>query len=294
MKKSIYAYLGVLMVGACTLPDAKEVNPARLKDAPAYSVSAVGAGTAGKVTTILFGQTTEFDITVVDAPGKIADVTSSISVPDYATSATDGNSLASLVGQETGTAKVILQPMATPADKKDRSFNFVINVMDSQVDIKTGVPAAKTTSITQSIILTAGPCVSDGIKAGNYSIISASGVLDGGGGTYNLDSLIVWNGLYGPPTVAITSTRSGLFTFSDITAQLWPIYYGRASPNASVDLCGTVVTGHTGSLTFSSRLFTVNGTLNSDGTITITWSYVKTSGTTPNPSANGTYTLKKI
>src|SRR6185295_3480041 len=142
MKKLIYTYLGLLMVGACTLPDAKEANPKVLKDAPAYGLTAVGAGTAGKVTTILFGQTTEFDIAVVDAPGKIADITSSVSVPDYATSATDNSSLAALVGQETGPAKVILQPMATPTDKKDRTFNFVINVTDSQVD-KNGAPAAK-------------------------------------------------------------------------------------------------------------------------------------------------------
>ena len=85
--------------------------------------------------------------------------------------------------------------------------------------------------------------------------------------------------------------------FNEITGGVWPAFYsGRANPALQVDLCGTTISGREGAVTAgagsaTARIFTIAGTQNGDGTITINWSYARVTGVTPANPAKGTYTL---
>ena len=50
----------------------------------------------------------------------------------------------------------------------------------------------------------------------------------------------------------------------------------------------------TGAGTAAARTFTITGVLNPDGTIDVTWSYVRNDGATPANPAKGTYTLTPV
>jgi len=308
MKRRIFYIAGVaLAMGACTLPDVKTINPPALLDAPAFNITPTPSTTNGMaggktgyngntigISYLAYGSSTDFAIDVVDAPGKVSDVTSSISVPEYGTVAVDASSLASLKGQTTGSTKVTVVAEADPDGKGlDRSCNLVFNVSDSQKDTESaGNP--KTASITWPSVLVR--CAWDGLPVGDYQVTAASGNFDGGT-AYDLSTIETDNG--GPIYVTIAMTRPGLYTMNEVTGGIWPIYYStRANPALSVDGCPTQIYGHVGSVTTgagttSTRVFTLNGTVNNDGTITMTWSYTRTQGTPASP-AQGTYTLTKI
>lgn len=297
-KKLFYILICFLGLASCSLPDYKDINPKPLKDSPAYNVTPAGSSqsTLLGTTYLLYGQSADFNIDVTDAPGKIADVSGVLSVPSYGTATTESSSLGALKGAEKGSTKITLKAMDTPVDGLDRSFNFDISVSDGQLDEK-GLPAGKITKVTRKVVLT-GPCLTSSIVAGTYKVTSATGILDFGT-PYTLASLEAAKG--GSITVVVSLTRPGLYSFNEITGGIWPLYYsGRANPALSIDLCGTTISGNaklttTGAGTTAQRKFTINGALNGDGTITITWSYVRqTGGSTPVPAANGTYTLTKI
>jgi hypothetical protein len=307
MKNRLFHFIILILTGgACTLPDVTTQNPPRLLDSPAFNVTPSGTGQAtangktgydGKTigtTYITYGSSVDFAIDVVDCPGKVASVTSSISVPTYSTGiAVDASSL---VGQETGSAKVNVKAMAAP-DGTDRAANLALSVTDAQISTDGNAP--KTTTVTWPVVLV--KCVGTGIAAGNYQVTAASGVLDGGA-PYSLADL---EAAYGDNIVmSVIQNRPGLYTIADATGGVWAsIYTTRALPTLAVDLCGTTVSGHEGLLTVGAivtsppsntiRTFTLNGTLNSDNTITIVWSYVKASAPPAIP-AHGTYTLTKI
>jgi hypothetical protein len=305
MKNRLFHFIILILTGgACALPDVTTQNPPRLLDSPAFNVTPSGdsQGTAnGKLgydgktigtTYIIYGSTVNFGIDVVDCPGKVAGVTSSISVPTYSTVTVDA---ASLVGQETGSAKVTVQAMAAP-DATDRSANLTFSVTDNQTSTDGNAP--KTTTVTWPVVFIKG-CVST-MAAGTYKVTAASGVLDGGT-PYTLASLEAnsHGGAGGPITFDITQNRPGFYTIGEGTGGVWTTFYPtRAIPALGADLCGTTVSGRpgfltTGAGTTSTRVFVINGTVNGDKTVTVTWSYTRTQGTPTNP-ANGTYTLTKI
>jgi len=308
MKNRLLQIITLALVGgACTLPDVKKFNPPTLLDGPAYVITPVASTSNGVAngktgfngitigtSYLAYGSSTDFSIDVVDCPGKVSDVTSSISVPDYGTVTVDATSLAALKGQTTGETKVTVVAEADPDGLGlDRSCNLVFNVSDSQKDTEAnGNP--KTASTTWPTVLVR--CAWDGLPVGDYQVTAASGNLDGGT-AYDLSTIEADNG--GPIYVTIAMTRPGLYTMDEVTGGIWPIYYsGRANPLLSVDGCPTQLYGHTGSVTTgagttSTRVFTLNATVNNDGTITMTWSYIRTQGTPTNP-AQGTYTLTKI
>ncbi len=313
MKKLIYIIGGLLTMGACTLPDVKKANPPVLLDAAAFNVTPTGDNQAvanGKLgydgktigtSYLVYGTSTDFAIDVTDAPGKVSDVTVSISVPDYITTANspavpvDASTLAALKGKTTGSTKATVSIMADP-DGVDRSCNLVFNVADSQKDVEAG-GAPKTASLTWPTVLV--KCIGTGIATGKYRVTAASGIGDGTDGSYTLADLEADYG--GPVVITITSTRPGLYTLSEASGGFMYDWYLSTRPALSVDLCNTTVSGHTGAVTSSGKpvvtgsyIFTLNGTLNSDGTISMTWSYVRAAGGTPSPAANGTYTLTKI
>jgi hypothetical protein len=302
MKNRLFHFIILILTGgACTLPDVTTQNPPRLLDSPAFNVTPSGdsQGTAnGKLgydgktigtTYIVYGSTVNFGIDVVDCPGKVGSVTSSISVPTYSTVTVDA---ASLVGQETGSAKVTVQAMTAPdATDTERSANLTFSVTDSQVSTDGNAP--KTTTVTWPVVLV--KCAGS-IAPGTYKVTAATGVLDGGT-PYDLTKLETDHG--GPVTFAVTQTRPGIYTLNDATGGVWPTYYStRALPTLGVNVCNTTVSGRPGQLTTgagttSTRVFVINGTVNGDKTVTVTWSYTRTQGTPTNP-ANGTYTLTKI
>lgn len=292
----------IVVLGSCTLPDYRDVNPKQLLDAPAYNITPSGSAQAtanGKtgfdgrtigITYVQYGGSVDFAIDVVDCPGKVADVSCAISVPSYATTTVDATTLTALKGQPTGSTKVTVVAEAAP-DANDRAANLVFNVADGQVD---GSGNPLTTTVTWPVVLVS--CVSTGITPGVYQVTDASGNLDGGA-TYDLATLEADHG--GSVFVTVSMPRPGLYTFNEVTGGIWSTYYtGRASPVLSTDLCNTTVSGHpglvtTGAGTSATRTFTIDGTLNNDNTITITWSYTRLQGTPASP-AQGTYTLTKL
>jgi hypothetical protein len=137
-----------------------------------------------------------------------------------------------------------------------------------------------------------------------YVVTAASGNLDGGG-AYTLEDL---EADFGEAIhVEITEDSPGRFTMDEVTGGVWPTYYsGRANPALGIELCGTTIGGIEGEVTAgagtaNARTFTIDGTDNGDGTITITWSYKRNDqtqdgepDTTPANPAMGTYTLTEV
>ncbi len=139
--------------------------------------------------------------------------------------------------------------------------------------------------------------VSSSIAEGNYLVTAASGNLDGGD-PYELPDLVAFGGKN--IIVAISQDRPGVYTMNEVTAGIWPLFYsGRANPELKVDVCGNTITGRegystAGAGTVAARTFTLNGTVNDDSTIDMSWSYVRDDGTTPVDPAQGSYTLTLI
>lgn len=312
MKNKLLHLVTLALLGsACTLPDVKTLNPPHLLDGPAFNITPSGSGQATAngakgyngntlgITYLTFGSTTDFAVDVVDCPGKVSDLSASLS-SFYAQSVTvDAASLASLKGQATGSSKVTVVAANDPdGTGGEWPSNLAISVTDSQKDPEaSGSPITATVQWPIALV----KCLSTGITTGTYQVTAASGVLDSGspyfGTAYTLADIESDNG--GPVYVTITAPRPGRYTFDEVTGGIWPIYFsGRARPTLGVNLCdqtvsdnGTFNIAGSGS---TARRFTLSGTLNNDGTITMTWSYIRIAGGTPTSPANGTYTLTKI
>lgn len=237
----------------------------------------------------------EFTVSVIDAPGRVATVSVVPSVPDFGTVSLDDASVSSVIGQEQGDFKFTFTPNAALPDKADRSLNLVITVSDSQLN-QNGEAGPKTTTLT--VATTLGNCLSEGLQEGTYAVTAASGNLDGGA-AYTLDDLKADGGV-DEILVTISEDRPGRYVIDEVTGGCWPVYYGgRANPALMVDLCDSSIQGNEGEVTAGSgagplRKFTIDGTLNGDGTVNITWSYERTDAPTPADPAKGTYTLTKL
>ncbi|HTE29729.1 MAG TPA: hypothetical protein VK666_05100 [Chryseolinea sp.] len=300
----IYVYiLGLIFIAAACVDDYKDANPTHPLDAPFLRIS--GAGANQKVESVpvnpyqntylayaTYGSTVEFTVTVVDAPGKVNGVTVVPSVPDYGTVTLDNASVSNLMGQDKGEFKFTFTPNPALPDMSDRAMNLVVTVDDNQTN-QLGEPEPVSTILTMPTNLVA--CISEDIEEGTYEITAASGNFDGGA-TYTLDTLKK-DGEVDHITLDITADRPGLYSVDEITGGVWPIYYStRANPVVGVDLCGSDIKGHEGATVVGGfREFDVSGLRNSDGTITITWSYKRIDATpTPANPAKGTYTLHKL
>ncbi|MEO5976475.1 MAG: hypothetical protein ABIS36_12055 [Chryseolinea sp.] len=241
-----------------------------------------------------YGGPVQFTVSVVDAPGLVGTVSVVPSVPDFGTVTLDDASVTALAGKDKGDFRFTFTSNPAIPDQSDRSMNLVITVSDSQLN-HSGEPDVMTTIITVPTILVA--CVSDAVKDGVYVVTAASGNLDGGD-PYTLDDLKT-DGEVDEITVELATERPGLVTIDDATAGVWPVYYsGRLTPVIKLDVCGQTIKGHEGETSVGEdpgpvRDFTVDAVLNADGTITVTWSYARINGTTPDTPAKGTYTLSK-
>lgn len=303
MKNIFYFLTGIVLVLNSCVDDYTDANPPHLLDAPTFRVSRPSDDN-GKITTVpinqfqngyesivSYGNPVEYTVSVIDAPGKVGEVSVSASIPDFGSVVLDDASVAALQGKESGDFKFTFMSNPNVPDQSDRSLNIVINVSDSQQDEK-GEASPLTTTLT--IPVTIYKCISDGLAEGIYTVTAASGNLDGGE-TYNLDSLEKY--AEGNILVEVIIEGPGLYVINEVTGGVWPVFYsGRANPALLVDLCGTTITGRegfvsTGVGTAAQRTFTIDGTLNSDGTATITWSYVRDDGATPADPAKGSYTM---
>lgn len=301
-------YLTVLVaaaiLGSC-VSDYTDFNPPHKLDAPTIRINSASTSQV-LITTpvnqfqtasqafVSYGEPVEYTISVIDAPGKFAGVTVTPSVPEFGEVTIDEASVNALIGQETGEFKFTFTPSATLPDLSDRALNLVVDVSDSQLNQK-GESDPKVTRLTLPVSLVS--CVSEDIEEGTYQVTAASGNLDGNV-AYTLDDLVADFG--GDVFVTITSIKPGRYQFNEVTGGIWPTYYsGRANPALNVDLCGTEIVGHAGEVTAApgtatARTFTLTGTLNNDGTIDMTWSYVRNDGATPANPAKGTYTLTPV
>jgi hypothetical protein len=305
MKKIIYSVLatGMLFVAGACVDDYTDSNPPHKLDAPTLRLAETGTSVSLKVdgsnpyqygyrTYGAYSEPAIFEVTVLDAPGKIDAASVSFSIPEYGTATLDEASFNAIKGKETGTFKVIFTPNPNLPDEEDRTGNFVVTVTDSQLDDK-GVSEPLSTTLTFPVVVV--PCISRGIE-GKYKVTAAEGNVDGGD-AYTLTDLT--DILEGDVEVTISANQPGRFTISDATGGVWPAFYeGRAAAVVQVDYCGGSFTGHPGSLTAGSdpgpfRTFTIDGEVGA-GTITVTWSYVRDDAPTPADPAQGTYTLTKI
>ncbi len=304
MNKILVYILGVMLLGAC-VDDYTDANPPHQLDAPTLRISSSVSGQ--KIETIPanayqntyrayteYGTPVEFTVSVIDAPGRVASVSVVPSVAEYGTVTLNDATVSSITGQEKGEFKFTFTPNPALPDVSDRAMNLVVTVADGQLD-QVGESLPKTTILTVPTTLVA--CVSEGIEEGTWMVTQATANEDGGL-AITLDSLQKYGG--DQILVEITAERPGLYTIDEATGGVWPIYYaGRISPIVQVDLCGNTIVGHDGTLSFGEapnpvRAFTVDGTLNGDGTITITWSYERVGAATPADPAKGTYTLTKL
>jgi hypothetical protein len=215
------------------------------------------------------------------------------SVPDFGTVELNASSVQALQGQEQGDFTFTFTPNPALPDQNDRALNLVVTVTDSQLDDE-GQPNPKVTTLT--LPTTIVTCLSEELEEGTYKVTAASGNLDGGI-PYTLDDLVADSG--GDVFVEITAEFPGRYTMDEVTGGVWPIYYaGRTRPTFEIDLCGSTIYGHAGGTTAGSdpgpfRTFDVDGTLNPDGTVTITWSYVRDDAPTPAAPAQGTFTITR-
>lgn len=302
MKKFIIIVCSFLVVVGC-VDDYTDANPKPRLDAPTIRIAA--NGTNQEVITVSanrFQNTTlpyissegptEFTVTVVDAPGKVSEVSVTPSVPEFGTVTLNSSTVSALMGQEVGEFKFTYTPTAPPADHLDRPLNLVVAVTDSQVD-ENGEPNPKTTTLT--IPTTIVSCLTDE-AVGTYKVTAASGNLDGGT-AYTLTDLQEDSG--GEIFVEITKEGPGRYVMDEMTGGVWPTYYpGRANPALEAVICGTTVHGYPTGLVAAAggveREFTITGTRTSGNTITITWSYQRLDAPTPANPAKGTYTLTKV
>lgn len=296
---------GLLFVFGACVDDYTDSNPPHKLDAPTLrlaetptSATTTVAGTNkyqySYASYASYAEPAVFEVSVIDAPGKIGSATVSFSVPDFGTATLDEASFNAVKGKETGTFKVIFTPNPDLPDAvNDRSGNFVVTVSDTQLN-KDGESAPLTTTLTFPLTVTT--CISTGIE-GSYQVTASEGNIDGGS-AYTLADIT--DALGADAMVTITQVQPGRFSVTDATGGAWPAFYsGRAAALVQVDYCGGTFAGHPGKLTAGTppgplRTFTIDGTVNGDGTIDVIWSYKRDDAATPANPAKGMYTLTKV
>lgn len=320
MKNIFLIVIGIALGLSACVDDYTDANPPSRLDAPTLRISSIGENQMFFVEPVNRFQNEysgwvlydngpiEYTVSVLDAPGKIGAITVAASVPDFGTATLDEASVAALQGQEQGSFKFYFTPNTSLEGRGDRSLNLVVTVSDNQVD-EVGESASKTSTLT--IPITMMNCFTEGID-GVYVVTEASGnrdsipngsgayVYPNEGGNYTLQALkdsAEVEEIY----VLIEEVRPGRFTIDEVTGGVWPVFYPtRANPALDVHLCGNEITSHedatvTSAGTAVARKFTVNGVVNGDGSINVTWSYARVDATmNPRYPAKGTYKLEKV
>lgn len=305
MKNIIYILTSAVAVTLFScVDDYTDANPAPRLDAPFLRFSTPASGGNHVVVTtpinafqsesgivMTYDDPLVVTVSVVDAPGKIGNVTVTSSIPEYGTVTVDETSVAGIQGAQSGDFTFTFTPNPDLVGQIDRSFNIDVSVSDTQVN-KNGSPSPKTTTLT--IPVTLGKCLSDDMAPGYY-IVTEVEAFEDGGTEITLD--MIEEILGERAVVEFTMERPGRYAMSDATGGVWPTYYsGRAPAEIKIDLCGRTISGGEGETTIGppDRTFTIDGEVHEDGTVTIEWSYVRDDGATPDDPAHGTFTLAPL
>ena len=121
-------------------------------------------------------------------------------------------------------------------------------------------------------------CLSD--IAGTYNTVTDGGTGDGSGGTASSFTDLTYQ-------VTITELSAGTYEISDITGGLYAqIYSSSDNPAEFIDICNNITIDAQPDVVFGGDEFNGTGTVNGDGTITITWSN--------NYGDNGVTTLTQV
>lgn len=303
MKIRLFAILLVMALFGSCVDDYTDYNPTGRVDAPWLRINSASNNQVLVVTPAdrftneldsyaLFGETIEYTVSVVDAPGKFSGVTVTPSIPEFGTATIDEASVAALVGKESGDFKFSFKSNPALVGEIDRSFELIVDVSDSQLDDK-GQLSPKVTRITLPVVIQS--CIASGI-AGRYRVTAASGTTDGNE-AYTLADLKGEAG--GDVFVTITEDKPGRFSVNELTGGAYLYFYGLRA-RLKANFCGTAIKNYVGASTlpesddYPATTFTVTGTLNANGTIDMAWSYAWDDGETPEDPGHGTYTLTPV
>src|SRR5687767_6879955 len=157
MKTTSLLILSLLVLVSCA-DDYTDANPKPRLDAPTIRISGTGSNQkiltiptnrfqSNNVAYVSYGAPVEFTVTVVDAPGKVSEVSVTPSVPEFGTVTLNSSTVTALQGQEQGEFKFTFTPNPALPDESDRPLNLVVTVTDSQTD-EEGEANAKTTTLT--------------------------------------------------------------------------------------------------------------------------------------------------
>lgn len=262
--KTIASKISLLLVAclsACMVDDYTDANPPRQKDAPAGFITNLGGtvivDTETNGTSFIYvpkSSAITFDVDVVDAPGLIGDV-----------SATSSKSLGSFqynlqesTGQEKGQLKVTYTTSSVFSSGASTAGNETISILvkDSQVPPKTSSAirpafALKTVNAT---------CFSSRPLVGFYTAVSSG---------FDSETGSNYSGLSAEVEFRINAggvNHPGLYRLTDGSFGLYP-EQGFANNFINVTVCGNQIVN--ADEEFKDKF---SGTLNADGTISITWS----------------------
>lgn len=260
----IYVFLlfGMALLPSC-VDEYTDANPPRLLDAPAVSVISASE------TTLLSNQTTEITVVVSDAPGGI-DSVSAMATDELGTSyGTFTSNASELKGQTKGTINLTY----TAPEGYGGELEVSVFVFDGQLNHKG--EAVNKSSSEQNLTLTI-LCEAAADYSGTYTAL-ANGHF-GGGEDETFSDL--------ESTVIISKEDVGKFTVDDMSFGLYPILYEDTPPPGTLNICGTMISDN-GDTDQYDDPFTINGMVNEDGTISLSWSNTYGDG------ANVTLTLQE-
>ena len=205
-------------------------------------------------------QTVELTLSVIDCQGGIDSVGVVLS-DTIATAMVDEESLSAVKGKTSGEIKVNVTTDAQIDAETDLTID--VTLYDGQEPVNwfgKEIPYRK--SSTESYDVTVVTCTSTGL-AGVYDAVANGFQGDGDGGKADAYSDL-------SSVITITEVRPGMYTIDDMSFGVYPGVYGDDAPEGNVNLCGTDITDR-GDADQYGDSFTITGTLNGDGTVSISW-----------------------
>lgn len=251
--KKIYAklfFVSILATMAVGCVDEYyEANPPRLLDAPFIHSVTVSEDT------ITDNSSTQITANIVDAPGVIDSI--AVSVVDE-------------LNQPFGTVEVVEDPSGstsgnlviryTAPENRGGLATVCLEVFDKQRNHLGELSRKGSGQKCEDIFVF---CPSN--LAGTYNTIASGDYGDGEGGSAGTYSDL-------ESTVTFTDLGAGVYQVDDITFGLYPVAYGDNAPAGKVtDECKTIKGDPNNKDQYNDPI-TINGQVNADGTLNITWS----------------------
>lgn len=249
--KKIYTLLVLALITMTVgcVDEYYEANPPRLLDAPFIHSVTVSEDT------ITDNTSTQITANIVDAPGVIDSI---------AVSAVDE------LNQPFGTVEIIEDPSGqtsgnlvlryTAPDDRGALVTICLEVFDKQRNHLGELSRKGSGQKCEDVFVF---CPSD--LGGTYNTIASGDFGDGEGGSAGTYSDL-------ESTVTFTDLGAGIYDVDDITFGLYPVGYGDDAPSGIViDNCSTLVGDPDNTDQYNDPI-TINGQVNADGTLTLTWS----------------------